>query len=119
MKLRDAAALALVGWYLMVPRAAPFRLSGGRFLPDIATGTSLSEWSILGSYDSASRCVASLEVLAQKGRGKLRSIPYHEYTSAELLNDEHLSRQLTDHYNSLRWLNAKCIATDNPRLKEK
>jgi hypothetical protein len=43
MKPRHAAALALVGWYLMVP-------------PESHTTRPLSEWYHISSHDTASEC---------------------------------------------------------------
>jgi hypothetical protein len=48
MKLRHAAALALTGWYLMVP---PLIDSSG-----IANQEPLSKWTILGTFDSGEDC---------------------------------------------------------------
>ncbi len=45
-KLRHAAALALVGWYLMVPP-----IQNGK-----AVDVPISEWSHLDSFDSAREC---------------------------------------------------------------
>jgi len=90
MKLRHAAApaLALVGWYLMVPPLDNLKAP-------------ISAWEISASYDTAEQC--SLEQqrffdTATKQRslnlGKLRA------------GNEAI-------------LHAQCIATDDPRLKEK
>jgi hypothetical protein len=48
MKLRHAAALALVGWYLMLPPPAP---SGGRLRFE-----RLSEWRRIETFDSKNAC---------------------------------------------------------------
>jgi hypothetical protein len=47
MKLRHAAALALVGWYLMIPPGAQ---SG------FDTTAPLGKWFVYGGYDSAHEC---------------------------------------------------------------
>ena len=49
MKLRHAAALALVGWYLMLP---PTTLNG------VDISAPLAQWSIYQEYDSYRNCVA-------------------------------------------------------------
>ena len=46
MKLRRAAALVLVGWYLVV---APGRLAKAYYTP-------LSEWKVIGTFDSGVAC---------------------------------------------------------------
>jgi hypothetical protein len=53
MKLRHAAALALVGWYLMAP---PFPKGEHRYEPD--TSVPLSQWIRRASFDSAAECEA-------------------------------------------------------------
>ena len=50
MNLRHAAALALVGWYLMVPPLD--RQSPDEFNADAPLG----HWQTIGSYDTASEC---------------------------------------------------------------
>jgi hypothetical protein len=53
MKPRHAAALALVGWYLMVP---PVRGAPG----EIIEHAPLSEWDIDSQYDSNAECENSV-----------------------------------------------------------
>jgi hypothetical protein len=48
MNFQHAAALALVGWYLMTPPAAP---SGG-----YDNAAPLGKWFVYGGYDSAQEC---------------------------------------------------------------
>jgi hypothetical protein len=58
MNLRHAAALALVGWYLMYP-------------PDYMRAGDISGWAVIGSsYDTAKKCRAARWKLlkAQKKR---------------------------------------------------
>jgi hypothetical protein len=95
MNLRHAAALALVGWYLMVPpRASDHRT----FIFDAP----LREWStIMGSYDSAKECAndrtAQLNFWTNDAA---KGLPYRAATLDSL---EH----------------PVCIASDDPRLKGK
>ncbi|MGA9884041.1 MAG: hypothetical protein WBQ34_10010 [Candidatus Acidiferrales bacterium] len=88
MKLRHIAALALVGWYLMVP---PIVQKNGKYQYDYAAP--LSKWTEEDAFDTASDCKEDRETLvkASKGWG----------TSATDTAQE------------------RCIATDDPRLKEK
>jgi len=86
MKLRHAAALALAGWYLMIP---PKRWLAGADIP-------LSKWIILNSFDSADECEASAVSLMDKEKKKNKPNPGME-----------------------TWRAATCIATDDPRLREK
>jgi hypothetical protein len=54
MKLRHAAALALVGWYLMMPPVVPDPKHPGNFAA--IKGTPLSYWEKIGSFDTAKDC---------------------------------------------------------------
>jgi hypothetical protein len=64
MKLRHAAALALVGWYLLEP---PFiKLPNGKY--DAQIDAPLGKWFHFASFDEASDCetVRRLRVAAGK-----------------------------------------------------
>ena len=93
MKPRHAAALALVGWYLMVPPMAGNHTD---------TSAPLGIWRVTGSYDAAIDC---RKVLEDSTRDAIKA-----------LQDPHLlpfTRQA-----SLQFLDGACVATDDPRLKE-
>ena len=92
MTLRHAAAFALVGWYLLVP---PHLFA--------ATPPPPSEWPVYEVYDSAERCEERR--LAISG-GMLEDAPadfVERFGNAFMYVFEQ----------------ARCIATDDPRLKEK
>jgi hypothetical protein len=55
MDLRHAAALALVGWYLMAPPMTADK--------KVLTDAPFSGWLIVGSYDSADACSTNLTKL--------------------------------------------------------
>jgi hypothetical protein len=97
MKLRHAVALALVGWYLMVP---PFPKSGHRYEPD--PSVPLSQWSRRASFDSVAECEAHktkwLDSL-KKNTEDVSPAEAQAIAKAVLLSE--------------------CIATDDPRLKSK
>jgi hypothetical protein len=86
MNLRHAAALALVGWYLMTPLAR-----NGK----VVLGVPLTQWSHWDSFDSSLECRnAGLDLMKrQEDRGNQNLI-----ASADAF---------------------ECIATDDPRLKQK
>ncbi len=93
MNLRHAAALALAGWYLMIP---PFSREPLSFknLP-------VSKWSIYRRYNTPDECrLARLNI------------------SAGLLQDPpaDFKQRFGDNFKSI-FARAKCIATDDPRLK--
>jgi hypothetical protein len=56
MKIRHAAVLALVGWYLMMPPQTRFWWIGQQRYDDSA---SLSRWTIEQSFDKAEACQAA------------------------------------------------------------
>jgi len=107
MNPSHAAALALVGWYLMVPPAAD---SG---LPFDAP---ISQWRHIGSVDSAAECEHILV--------KLQSDSSAE-TKAEIkawhakYDHQHADRVLHALAVEKTTKAAQCIASDDPRLKEK
>ncbi len=95
MKFHHAAALALVGWYLMIP---PW--SGpGRF-DDKAP---MRDWRQVGTYDSASEC--------ERDR--------NETADALLKNKDKGPDPETNNYNGTLYSSGRCVSTDDPRLKEK
>ncbi len=54
MKARHASALALVGWYLMMPPTSP---PNGYVINDAAP---LSKWLLMESFDTAESCKKAL-----------------------------------------------------------
>ena len=55
MNLRHAAALALVGWYLLIPPVFSAMGSHPRAFNDL--NAALNKWDIQGSFDSETSCV--------------------------------------------------------------
>lgn len=97
MKLRHAAALALVGWYLMVP---PHRICvdcRDYFQPD-SPNASLDKWEIVHHFDTLTECKKDL-LWYQKtaSRGTVVKRPRVPYVATY----------------------GQCIASDDPRLKKK
>jgi hypothetical protein len=94
MKPRHAAAVALVGWYILVPPPACLQSQ----TPDLHA--SLSKWAPVEMYPSARTC--------SEGLSDLRYLAQHPRPSA---------------YASKNLAYGRCIASDdprlNPRLKEK
>ena len=88
MKPRHAAALALaVGWYLMVP---PMR---GHGQAEILEHASLSKWEVGEEDASKAQCEDTIK----------------DYT-------EH-AEDVTDPGTSARYSRGRCMASDDPRLK--
>ena len=92
MKLRLATALALAGWYLMIPPGE---------VPNV--DAPLSQWLQVGSYDTARECKAERDAWT----AKVSSLDKHAKPNAQW------SAIKTRSFNQL------CIASDDPRLKSK
>lgn len=91
MKLHHIAAIALVGWYLMMP-------------PWGKLNAPLSEWVIYQSFDSAEVCaVARKSLVDYQGNYKGMAMTLTTQSGGNLQFDGSV---------------ATCIATDDPRLKE-
>ncbi len=86
MKFCHAAALALVGWYLMQP---PMLSSGGE-----DHSASLAKWAIIGSFDAAKECEA------YRDRHIKAFLPF--------IGQNDKKREVL--------LDSTCIATEDPRL---
>ena len=99
-KLRHTAALALAGWYLMVP---PVVFKHGKRV--VATEASLAKWTILQDFASRSQCEAA-------GRNLRESVKVR--FSEAVTADRQLAR-LAKTSSDI----ARCIAIDDLRLKEK
>jgi hypothetical protein len=91
MTLRPAAAVALVGWYLMVP---PVVSGGGTIYAD--RSVPLSKWKIHSAYDSAQHCEMAKA---------------QEIKAAKQKQGEAESYALESSYYS------ECIEADDPRLQ--
>ena len=89
MKPRHAAALALVGWYLMIP---PF--VGHRPQPEAP----LSRWTIYQGFDDAGGC------------NRINSLT-KEYAQKDIAKKSPLWPEMDD---ALQY--AQCVAANDPRL---
>ena len=94
MNLRDAAALALVGWYLMMPTPAPETFM--KVTPPIG------HWDHFGSYDSEKDCDHALDEIYRRSE--------REGFEMKGFSPEDVRRS---------WALAQCISTDDPRFNEK
>jgi hypothetical protein len=88
---RHAAAIAVVGWYLMIPSSM--------LPPGVAYNEPLSKWQIVRGFDTADGCDDFLNIFFEHSRQKqalkMLKPTYWDYMFAE------------------------SIATDDSRLKEK
>ncbi len=98
MKPRHAAALALVGWYLMMPPIPP---KGSTPMVGVDAQAPLSKWTVSSGFDTAAACHVA--------HGKLLD------DAAKLGNPKELEVIRIQ----VAMADSQCIATDDPRLKEK
>lgn len=103
MKPRHAAALALVGWYLMLP---PLRVEGPASDPNTPveadTKAPLSQWTIVLGFDTAKECYDypdHFEKILHDAKG----------TSGE-------EQRGSDAMSRYWFSKSQCIATDDPRI---
>jgi hypothetical protein len=102
MKLRHAAALALVGCYLMVP---PAKVAQGDEVAD--TSAPLSEWSELSTYHTQADCEAACKTVRTEAE-RAQAIHFSNYPSSVAYAG--VARRLAA---------ARCIAANASRLKSK
>jgi hypothetical protein len=106
MKPRHAAALALVGWYLMVPPVSTY--NGKAYVDSYA---SLRRWTRIGvSFDSVTDCGQASE----KTRKNVRNAEEDELESAAE-QDANPGDQTLAGYEAVRQV--KCFSKDDPRIK--
>ena len=103
MNLRHAAALALVGWYLMIPpEVYPGPNSSRVLMPPPFDRT----WRVKATFNSANDCEVAREKHETDVALALKSAIPKRYEARPTL-----SSPIDD--------GALCIATDDPRLKKK
>ena|ERR1700733_11703725 len=110
MNLRHAAALALVGWYLMLP---PLKEKS------VVADAPLSEWKMVEGFDTAHDCESANSSLVEQAK-KTSSQEERKFKASQ--GDKSSSQNL-EALQQLYFLEVvvplqKCIASDDPRLKE-
>ena len=118
MKSRHASALALLGWYLMVPQVKP---NTGK----VDFKAPLAQWNQMGAFDTATACekerdsrLASSDKAVDELNAELKAVP----DKSQPLKDA--APKVYEDYVSvtsfvLEMKASRCIASDDPRLKEK
>jgi hypothetical protein len=112
MKPRHAAALALVGWYLMTPPLGPSKCSNPGLFPN-------GGWT--GNLKQCQAKIESQAPLRQWTRVQ-DSQEFEHKTDCERAISNDCHREIEpDGTSNLEGdlCNAECIATDDPRLNEK
>ena len=104
MNLRHAAALALVGWYLMVPPVSPYN-------GEAYSHASVRSWTRIGtSFDSAADCGKAKE----KSQKNVQDAEERGLESAARM-DANPGAQALAGYEAARQM--KCVSKDDPRIK--
>jgi hypothetical protein len=114
MKLHHAAALALAGWYLMIPRiyldpggnwiVGPWERRKGQI-----EQPELSSWELRGSYETAAKCHEAIVTLASQ-----------RPTDSEIAANPRAQRDPKG-YNDIRnqaFKSARCVVSDDLRLRK-
>jgi hypothetical protein len=107
MKSCHATALALVGWYLIVPPV--YQTDDGNLL--IGVGKALSDWTVAATYDSAVECQQDMTSMTSTARPQTKG-PF-----MVRIPTEGLSKNDQQPIIELILRHAHCIAADDPRLK--
>ena len=103
MRLRHAAALALVGWYLMVPpRGAQEEKP-------------LSEWAAMGAFDSSGECTAAQHDLVENARKDFKK-RYGKAADRASIAAATGRASSTQELDQINLLSAQCVASDDPGL---
>ncbi len=107
MNSRHIAALALVGWYLLIPPVFSPMGQHHRSFNDLSAP--LNKWDIWAKFDSRDSCEKDKEHLRTEAPRRLEFAREHP--------DQGLNGNIVA--VSEAWQLAECVATDDPRLKEK
>jgi hypothetical protein len=97
VNLHHITALALVGWYLMLP-------------PDGKPTAPLSQWTLVRSYDNVGAC--------EKLRDDSITAAMQLWSAARRKNPESQETETAKQVWKESY-DPKCIASDDPRLREK
>jgi hypothetical protein len=107
MNPRHAAALALVGWYLMVPRSFPDN-------PLPQWKAPISEWDRYGDFASKAKCEAKKAKMTEQARNLkvcTELIAKTQREAAEASDDMPCER--IEEYMDI----SQCVASDDPRFE--
>jgi DNA-binding transcriptional regulator of glucitol operon len=116
MKIDHAAALALVGWYLMTPHPD----SSGK----LNFKAPLSQWNQIGAFANAATCNQERESeldLAEKGiatvKKEIEALPDTGKRPLREVSPKVYEDESTVSAFALKVRASQCIASDDPRLK--
>jgi hypothetical protein len=106
-KPRHAATLALVGWYLLIPPVFSPMGNHPRAFNDL--NASLNRWDIWASFESNTSCEKEKERIQNEAPLRLKFA--HEHP------DQDRNGNIVAVAEAWQW--AECVATDDPRLRER
>ena len=109
MNLRHAAALALVGWYLVAP---PIVHDPGRWHPNVVAP--VNEWIVAKSFDSVADCEKRSEEDSKNAQD-----PQSLVSMTKQMNSMGAGPVWHSDDLLMEMINEHCIASDDPRLKGK
>ncbi|MGO9056161.1 MAG: hypothetical protein ACLQU2_02055 [Candidatus Binataceae bacterium] len=107
MKLRHAAALALVGWYLLISPTTDQNQA------DLEAP--LSKWQNAGSFDSASDCEAIRRRVTKDLWSEKDQLEWR-FRLKDIKRSGHSPVSYSEYAKRLQ--GAQCVSSDDPRLKE-
>jgi hypothetical protein len=110
MRVRHAAAVVLAGWYLMVPQQK-WQVLGPSKWPEPVSAP-LHRWRTLLAFDAATECEEELTELRRQSDERHASVEEKcpRYALMCISDDDKILDFDAAH--------ARCIATDDARLKE-
>jgi hypothetical protein len=103
MKPRHAAALALVGWYLMVPQLNE---------KGVNSNAPMSDWDRVESFETAGACAQTLRLT----QNAISAMSDQEFTEWSGLRPAVGKKSVSKADALKRWNEGKCVASDDPRL---
>jgi hypothetical protein len=109
MKPCNIAALALVGWYLIVPPLDQFTPS--QFWPNVEAP--VKSWIIVRSYDTAFECTNAHKMQKNKLEQKYGG---GDVAGKLVERGKRAEKNLEYAVDAGEWV-GQCIATDDPRVK--
>jgi hypothetical protein len=107
MNVRHAAALALIGWYLMVPPLAHDPKEPQALVDGLAP---ISECDVQEVFDTARECKEARDAGKEEFKEALKRSDF---------GNKPMAKNRIDEITLVQKSSAECIATDDPRLKEK
>jgi len=105
MKLSHAVALALVGWYLMIP---PIEFGSQAITSNVhvSSDAPFSKWEMSGSFDTAKECDAARLAIGSPSDSRHQLSGGND--AAQVVHEKSFL-ELAKRYS-------QCVATDDPRL---